>query len=103
MIGTEKTSSEQFIQLLTVHQPHLLGYILASLGNRTDCDDVLQKTNLVLWKKSAEFRSGAQFLPWAKRAARIPGWEEHPELKDMRDFSSVLEEKMPPVDTSYNL
>lgn len=71
MIGTEKTSSEQFIQLLTVHQPHLQGYILASLGNRTDCDDVLQKTNLVLWKKSAEFRSGAQFLPWALAIARF--------------------------------
>lgn len=71
MIGMEKTSSDEFIQLLTVHQPHLQGFIVASLGNRSDCDDVLQKTNLVLWKKSAEFRAGAPFLPWALAIARF--------------------------------
>ncbi len=71
MRSQKATPSDDFIQLLTVHQPHLQGFILASLGNRTDCEDVFQKTNLVLWKKSAEFRAGAPFLPWALAVARF--------------------------------
>jgi len=39
----------------------------------------------------------------AKRAARIPGWEKHPMFASMRDLGAMAEEKMPPVDTSYNL
>ena len=38
----------------------------------------------------------------AKRAAEIPGWQEHPDLKDACEFSAILAEKMSPVDTSYN-
>jgi 4-hydroxybutyryl-CoA dehydratase/vinylacetyl-CoA-Delta-isomerase len=39
----------------------------------------------------------------AKRSAGIPGWEEHPMFENARDFSGLLAEKMPPVDTSYNV
>ena len=39
----------------------------------------------------------------AKKRAGIPGWEEHPMFENARDFFFFLSEKMPPVDTSYNL
>jgi len=39
----------------------------------------------------------------AKKRAGIPGWEEHPMFENARDFSGLLAEKMPPVDTSYNV
>lgn len=66
---SDPTSS--FVQLLTEHQTQLRGYILAALANHSDTQDVLQKTNLVLWKKASQFRSGAPFLPWAISVARL--------------------------------
>ena len=39
----------------------------------------------------------------AKKRINISGWEKHPVTAAMKDFASVLEAKMPPVDTSYNL
>ena len=63
-------ASDAFIQLLATHQSHLRGYILGSLGNYAYSEDVLQQTNLVLWKKCSEFRSEADFLPWALAIAR---------------------------------
>lgn len=62
--------SDAFIQLLTIHQSSLRGYILSSLGNYADVEDVLQRSNLVLWRKCSEFRTGADFLPWAFAVAR---------------------------------
>jgi RNA polymerase sigma-70 factor (ECF subfamily) len=61
---------DAYVQQLTTSQSRLRGYILASLGNYADTADVLQRTNLVLWKKAGEFRSGADFLPWALTIAR---------------------------------
>ena len=66
----ENSPSDMFMQLLTTHQMHLRSFILAAVGNYTYCDDVLQQTNLVLWKKAGEFRPDEPFLPWALAVAR---------------------------------
>jgi len=39
----------------------------------------------------------------AKRDAGIPGWEKHAEVGKLKDYSSLTESKLPPVDTSYKL
>ncbi|GAF75415.1 unnamed protein product, partial [marine sediment metagenome] len=39
----------------------------------------------------------------AKREAGILGWEEHPTVGSMKNFSDILKEKMPPFDTSYKV
>lgn len=62
--------SEQFVSLLTMHQSQLKGFVFSALGNRDDAQDVLQKTNLTLWKKAGEYREGSPFLPWAFGVAR---------------------------------
>ncbi|SMP59262.1 RNA polymerase sigma-70 factor, Rhodopirellula/Verrucomicrobium family [Neorhodopirellula lusitana] len=62
--------SDQFVSLLTIHQSQLKGYVYSSLGNRDDAQDVLQRTNLTLWKKAAEYRTGEPFLAWAFGVAR---------------------------------
>jgi RNA polymerase sigma-70 factor (ECF subfamily) len=61
---------DAYVQQLTACQSRLRGYILASLGNYADTADVLQRTNLILWKKAGEFRRDADFLPWALTIAR---------------------------------
>lgn len=58
-----------FVQQLADAQRGLYAYILQLLPNRTDADDVLQATNLVMWSKRAEFREGSDFGAWAARTA----------------------------------
>ena len=64
-------AAEQFVQLLTEHQNRLFGYIYSLLGDRTRSADVLQETNLVLWRKLEEFDPNRPFLPWAFGVARF--------------------------------
>jgi RNA polymerase sigma-70 factor (ECF subfamily) len=63
-------ATAEFISLLTEHQVDLQAFILSSLGDHTNAMDVLQRTNIVLWKKAVEFRRGAPFLPWALKIAK---------------------------------
>jgi RNA polymerase sigma-70 factor (ECF subfamily) len=65
------TSLDDFIQELTAAQTSLRAYILASLGRTADVPDVLQRTNLTLWKNAATFRSGSRFMPWAITIAKF--------------------------------
>jgi RNA polymerase sigma-70 factor, ECF subfamily len=58
-----------FVQRLADAQRGLYAYILQLLPNRTDADDVLQATNLVMWSKREEFQQGSDFAAWAGRIA----------------------------------
>ena len=69
MKDTEQT--EFFVQHLTECQGRLFGYIYSMLGEHSRAMDVVQETNLVLWRKKDEFRSGAPFMPWALAIARF--------------------------------
>ncbi len=61
--------SAWFIKRLADAQRGLYAYILQLLPNRTDADDVLQATNLVMWSKREEFLEGSDFAAWAGRIA----------------------------------
>lgn len=60
---------EAFVLLLSEVQPVLRGYLNNLLPVKSDVDDVLQETNLVLWKKRADYDSRSPFRPWACRFA----------------------------------
>jgi len=62
-------NSEDFVELMTSYQGRLYGYILSLLGDPNVANDVLQETNLVLWRKSSEFQSGTNFKAWSFRVA----------------------------------
>ncbi|VTU02584.1 rna polymerase sigma-70 ecf- rhodopirellula baltica : RNA polymerase sigma-70 ECF-like, Rhodopirellula baltica OS=Rhodopirellula sp. SWK7 GN=RRSWK_05077 PE=4 SV=1: Sigma70_r2: Sigma70_r4_2 [Gemmataceae bacterium] len=62
--------SDEFIQLLTSHQTQLRGLITAALGHAADSQDVLQRTNLAIWRKAADFDPARSFLAWAIGVAR---------------------------------
>lgn len=60
---------EQFVQLLTDSQDRLFAYILSLLPNLERAQDVLQETNLVLWRKNEDFTPGTPFMAWACKTA----------------------------------
>jgi RNA polymerase sigma-70 factor (ECF subfamily) len=63
--------AEQFVQQLIACQRRLYGFILALLADPDQADDVLQETNLVLWRKAEEFTAGTDFGAWACRVAHF--------------------------------
>lgn len=63
--------TERFVQQLTESQNRLYGYVFSLLGDHSRAADVLQETNLVLWRKIGEFQPDRPFLPWAFAIARF--------------------------------
>lgn len=62
-------AKEAFVQLLVCEQLRLLNYINVLLADPHAANNVLQETNLVLWRKAHEFEPGTSFSAWAKKVA----------------------------------
>jgi RNA polymerase sigma-70 factor, ECF subfamily len=60
---------DEFIRELTAAQPSLWAYVFSLLPDPVAAQDVLQQTNLTLWRKAEDFRPGTSFLAWASQVA----------------------------------
>ncbi|MDA8745933.1 sigma-70 family RNA polymerase sigma factor [Rubripirellula amarantea] len=69
-MAKETSQSDKFVELLTEHQPHLRGFIMAAVADNEYASDILQQTNLVLWQKFDDLQAENQFLSWALTIAR---------------------------------
>lgn len=67
----EPDTAEQFVRRLTESQNRIYGYVFSLLGDHSRAADVVQETNVTLWRKINEFDSGRPFLPWAFAVARF--------------------------------
>lgn len=63
--------SAAFVSQVTRCQRNLHAFIVMLVRNPVDADDVLQETNLVLWRKANEYDPARPFLPWAMRIAQF--------------------------------
>lgn len=84
----ETEATELFVQNLARYQDRLMAYIFSLLGDANLAADVLQETNLALWRKHAEFHAGREFLPWAFGFARN---QVLANLRDRRRDRQVLD------------
>jgi RNA polymerase sigma-70 factor (ECF subfamily) len=87
--------SDEFLSLITEFQGRLFGYILSLLGDVDQSNDVLQETNLVLWKKSDEFQIGSNFKAWSFRVAhfQIMAFRQR-QLRDRLVFDDEMLERI---------
>lgn len=60
---------DEFIVHLTAAQASLWAYVFSLLPDHVAAQDVLQETNLTLWRKAADFQPGTNFLAWACQVA----------------------------------
>ena len=67
------TRTEEFVELSSSHQRQLLGYIFTLVGNMDDAEDLLQQTNLILWRKFDDYQPGTDFIRWACYVAAFGG------------------------------
>lgn len=82
---------DQYVQLLLGEQLRLLGYITALLGDPEAAENVLQETNLVLWRKSDQFQMGTSFSAWAHKVAY---WQVQAYVRDKCRDRHVFSEKL---------
>lgn len=59
----------RFVELLTSSQQPLYAYISTLLAGDANAQDVLQETNIELWRKADQYDVEKPFLPWAYRFA----------------------------------
>ena len=61
--------TEEFIELLTGAQSAVFGYIMSLCHDHARAQDILQETNMTLWRKAEDFEEGTNFTAWACRTA----------------------------------
>lgn len=77
---TEGVSIEEsFVTELTAHQPALQAFISSLMPGDPGTDDVLQRTNITLWRKRDEFTPGTNFRAWSFECAK---WTMRAYLKE---------------------
>lgn len=67
----ETIPSEHFVRELTRNQNSVFAYILSLVGSPDSARDILQNTNVVLWRKAGDFKAGSNFMAWALGVARL--------------------------------
>ncbi|MCM8535024.1 MAG: sigma-70 family RNA polymerase sigma factor [Lentisphaeraceae bacterium] len=64
-------NEKQFIDLVTQYQGKLFGYIYSQMANPEATREILQETNIVIWKKREQFEFGTSFNAWSKSIAHF--------------------------------
>jgi len=64
-MNTNCDSDGKIVDLIARHQTRLYGYIVSLLYRSQDAQDVLQETNLILWKKRTMAPGEKDFGSWA--------------------------------------
>lgn len=85
--------AESFEELLVTHQRRLLLYIKSLVANHHEAEDLLQRTNLILWRKRENFEAGSNFRAWSFAIARLEVCNQLRQLRrDQKVFSDQEED-----------
>lgn len=73
-----------FVQLVVNHQAALRAFVLSLLPGSPEIDDVIQETNVEIWRKRGDFRIGTEFKSWMFSVAKfkvMAVWRDHQRRK----------------------
>lgn len=83
-------------------QRRLFAYILTLLPDPNEASDVLQQTNMALWRDSGRFSEGTSFIAWAMRTAYFKVLEHRQTTgRNRRRFSESLLENLAEESSGY--
>lgn len=76
--GDSATRVEAFVSLLGQNQRRIHLFVASLVPNASDADDILQETNLVLWREFDQFVLGTNFASWACTVAfnQVLAWRK---------------------------
>ena len=89
----ENEADGAYVTLLTQHQVNIQAFITSLLPGDPDIEDVLQRTNIVLWNKREQFEQNTNFKAWAFSIAR---WETKAWLteKKRKDWPTPQQQRL---------
>jgi RNA polymerase sigma-70 factor (ECF subfamily) len=89
--GTNPDRVEAFVSLLGQHQRRLHLFVSSLVLNAADAEDILQETNLVLWREFHRFQLGTNFASWASTVAfnQVLAWRKR-QQRDRLVFSDAF-------------
>ena len=61
----------EFVRLLTLHQPRLHASVYGVLGDATLTQYVVREINAVMWEKTDQFELGSNFSAWMLANSRF--------------------------------
>lgn len=62
---------QEFVSELTANQGRIRAFVVSLMPGSPDVGDVLQETNIVLWKSRGRYKPGTNFVAWAFTIARL--------------------------------
>ena len=89
---TDAEHDQEFVALLTAHQGPVLAYVRSLMPGFSGASDILQQTNITLWKKKDHFEIGTNFKAWIFAIARFKVLEFR--KQNARDSRLVFSEEM---------
>jgi len=100
----EMAHREVFLKIFLKHSKLLFGFIIAMVPNRSDAEDILQETAMVLWNKFEDYEQGTNFYAWAKQVAKNKVYEYYKHQKrfvltDMQVLDAIQQVNDPVLDT----
>lgn len=63
--------AEAFVRLFSQHESLIRGFLLTLLPSRSECDDLFQRTSIILWRKFDSYQPGTDFGAWACQIAKL--------------------------------
>src|SRR5262245_35793826 len=84
---------DEFVRLLGQNQRRLFLYVMSLVPNYTDAEEILQNTNLVMWREFDQFVLGTNFTAWACKVAfhQVLAWRKKRQ-RDRLQFSDAFME-----------
>ena len=92
---------QEFVRELTAGQGRIRAFISSLMPGSPDIGDVLQETNLSLWKSRERFQPGTRFLAWAFTIARLEVLHQRDRAKRLgrivlsEELTGMLAEEIP--------
>lgn len=83
---------QEFVTEITKAQGRIRAFIVSLMPGSPDVGDVLQETNLTLWKSRERYQPGTNFIAWAFTIARLEVL--HQRSRDKRLGRIVLSDKL---------
>jgi RNA polymerase sigma-70 factor (ECF subfamily) len=79
---------DEFVRLLGQNQRRIFQYVLSLVPQWGDAEEIVQETNLVLWREFGQFQSGTNFAAWACKVAfhQVLAWRKRRQ-RDRLEFS----------------
>jgi RNA polymerase sigma-70 factor (ECF subfamily) len=89
----EHVDHDEFVRLFTANERRVYAYILSLVPNWADADEILQETNVRLWREKSKYTPGTNFGAWACTVARfeVLSYRKHAERTRVQFTDRFLE------------